>query len=133
MMHEFRDLFSTNFFDMKDIDGDMGEMRILLKLYAKQIKQQPYKMTLRYKECVKEELDQMMDDGIIEQVEESEWIGMMVVQENNIDEIMICADLMKLNDVSLHDSFTTLFTDEVIEGSGGQKIYSFTYVFSGYH
>ena len=58
---------------------------------------------------------------------------MMVVQENNIDEIMICVDLRKLNDVSLHDSFPTLFTDEVLEGSGGQKIYSFTYGFSGYH
>ena len=75
----------------------------------------------------------MMDDGIIKQVKESEWIGMMVVQENNIDEIMIYADLMKLNDMSLHDSFPTLFIDEVLEGFGGQKIYSFTYGFSGYH
>ena len=32
-----------------------------------------------------------------------------------------------------HDPFLTPFTDEVLEGVGGQEVYSFTYGFSGYH
>ena len=33
----------------------------------------------------------------------------------------------------MHDPFPTLFTDEVLEGVGGQEKYSFTYGFLGYH
>ena len=33
----------------------------------------------------------------------------------------------------MHDPFSTPFTDEVLEGVGGQEMYSFTNGFSGYH
>jgi hypothetical protein len=35
-----------------------------------------------YKEKVKTEIDKMLEVGVIEPVEESEWISPMVVQEN---------------------------------------------------
>jgi hypothetical protein len=35
-----------------------------------------------YKQKVKEEIDKMLEVGVIEPVEESEWISPMVVQEN---------------------------------------------------
>ena len=34
-------------------------------------------------------------------------------------DIMICVDLRKLNDASLHDPFSTPFTDEVLDNVGG--------------
>jgi hypothetical protein len=75
---------------------------------------------------VKVEIDRMLEAGIIEPIEESEWIGPMVVQEKKQGEIRICVDLRKLNDACLHVPFPTLFTDEVLETSGGQEAYSFT-------
>ena len=75
----------------------------------------------------------MFDAGIIELVEESEWICPMVVQDKKIGEVPICVDLRKLNDACMHDPFPTPFTDEVLEGEGGQDMYSFTYGFSRYH
>ena len=75
----------------------------------------------------------MLDVGIIEPVEESEWISPMVVQDKKTNEVRICVDLKKLNDAHLHDPFLTPFTDEVLEGVGEQEIYSFTDGFSGYH
>ena len=39
---------------------------------------------------------------------------------------------MKINDACIHDPFPTQYIDEVLEGMGGQKIYSFTDAFSGY-
>lgn len=42
-------------------------------------------------------------------------------------------ELRKMNDACMHDPFPTPFTDEVLEGLGGQEMYSFTDVFSGYH
>ena len=76
----------------------------------------------------------MLAAGIIEPVEESEWVGPMVVQEKKTKgDIKICVDLRKLNDALLHDPFPTLFTNEVLDNVGGKEVYSFTDGFLGYH
>ena len=88
----------------------------------------------RYKEKVKVELDQMLEAGVIELVEESKWIHPIVVQDKKTSgEVRICVDLEKLNGVSLHDPFSTPFTEEVLENVGRQEMYLFTDGFSGYH
>jgi hypothetical protein len=133
LLHEYQDLFPTKFTDMKGIKGPMGEMRIPLKLEAKPVKKIPYRLNPKYKEKVKIELDRMLEAGIIEPIEESEWISPMVVQDNKTSEIRICIDLKKLNDSCLHDPFPTPFTDKVLDNVGGQEVYSFTDGFSGYH
>ena len=75
----------------------------------------------------------MLDAGIIEPVEESEWISPMVVQDKNTGEVHICVYLRKLNDGFLHDPFPTAFANEVLEGVGSQEMYSSTDGFLGYH
>ena len=75
----------------------------------------------------------MLDAGIIEPVEESEWISPMVVQDKKTGEVSIYVDLRKLNDVFLHDPFPMLFPNEVLEGVGDQDVYSFIDDFSCYH
>jgi hypothetical protein len=75
---------------------------------------------------VKEELDKMLEVGIIEPVEESEWIIPMVIHNKKTRGIRICVDLRKLNDACLHDPLPTPFTNEVSENVGGNEDYSFT-------
>jgi hypothetical protein len=93
----------------------MGEMKIPLKPNAIPFKQRPYRLNPKYKEKVKIELDRMLEAGIIEPVEESEWISPMVVQDKKTREIRIYVDLRKLNDSCLHDPFPTQFTDKVLD------------------
>jgi hypothetical protein len=81
LLHEYQDLFPTNFIDMKGIKGPMGEMRIHLKLDAILVKQISYRLNPKYKEKVKIQLNRMLEARIIELVEESEWIIPMVVQD----------------------------------------------------
>jgi hypothetical protein len=133
LLHEYQDLFPTKFTDMKGIKRPMGEMRIPLNPYARPVKQRPYISNPKYKEKVKIELDRMLEAGIIEPVEESEWISPMVVQDKKIGEIMICIDLINMNDSCLHDPFPTPFTAEVLDNMGGQEVYYFIDGFSGYH
>lgn len=65
-------------------------------------------MNPKYKEKVQTKISRMLEGGIIETVEESEWISPTVIQEKKIvGEIRICVDLRKLNDASLHDPFPT--------------------------
>ena len=76
----------------------------------------------------------MLDTGIIEPIEESEWISLIVIQDKKTtSEVRICVDLRNFNDACLHDPFPTPFTDEVLESVGGQEMYSFTDGFSSYH
>jgi hypothetical protein len=75
----------------------------------------------------------MLEVGIIEPIEESEWVSPMVVQEKKQGGIIICVDLRKLNDVCLDDPYPTPFIDEVLENVGGHEAYLFTDGFLGYH
>ena len=118
---------------MKGILGDLGEMNIPLKPNEKPICQRLYRLNPRYKDHVKDEIDKMLDVGIIEPIEELEWISQMVVQDKKTCEIHICVDLRKLNNACVHNPFPTPFRDEFLEGVSSQEIYSFTNGFSGYH
>ena len=90
-------------------------MKIPLKPDARPVKKCPYKLNPRYKEKVKEELDHMLEAGIIEPIGESEWISIIVIKDKKATgEVRICVDLRKLNDSFLHDPFPTPFTDEVL-------------------
>ncbi|KAH9296608.1 hypothetical protein KI387_040196, partial [Taxus chinensis] len=82
---------------------------------------------------VKEEIDKMITSGIIEAVEESEWISPMVISIKKDGRIRICVDYRDLNAVCVIDPFPTPFTEEILEGVAGHEIYSFTDGFSGYH
>lgn len=134
LLCEYRDLFLTKFLDLKGIVGDLGVMKITLKPDAKPVKQRPYHINTEYKEKVHKELDKMLEAGIIEPVDESDWVSPMVVQEKKQQaEIKICIDLRRLNDACVHDPFPMPFTDDVLENVGGKKAYSFTDGFLGYH
>lgn len=80
-LHEYQDLFPTKLTKLKGIIRDLGIMKITLKPDAKPIKQRPYHLNLKYKEKVCLELDKMLAVGIIEPIEEPDWVSPMVVQE----------------------------------------------------
>jgi hypothetical protein len=62
---------------------------------------------------MKEKIDRMLEVGIIERMEKSEWVRPMVVQEKKQGGIIIFFEIRKLNYAFLHDPFPTPFTDEV--------------------
>ena len=75
-----------------------------------------------------------MEVGIIEPVEESEWIIPIVIQEKKATgEVRIYIDLIKISDACLHDPFPTPFMDEVLEIIAGKEMFSFTDGFQGYY
>jgi hypothetical protein len=75
----------------------------------------------------------MLEADIIESIEQSEWMILMVIQDKKQGGIRICIDLRKLNGACLHSPLPTPFTDEVLENVGGHEAYSFTDGFSCYH
>jgi hypothetical protein len=133
LLHEYNDLFLTTFKEMKSIEGELGEMKIPLKPEARSVRQRSHRLNPTYKKKVKAKIDRMLEAGIIETVEEFEWLSPMVVQEKKKGGIRICVNMRNMNYACLHDPFPTPFTDEVLENVGGHEAYSFTDGFSGYH
>ena len=81
LLREYQDLFPTKLSDLKGILGDLGVLKITLKPGAKTVKQRPYRLNPKYKENVRQDMDKMMEEGIVEPVEDSDWVSSMVVQE----------------------------------------------------
>ena len=72
-------MFPTMFTKMKGIAGEIGEMKIPLRDEARSIRHRPYRLNPIYKQKVKAEIDRMLEDGIIEPIEESEWVIPMLI------------------------------------------------------
>ena len=81
LLMEWQGLSPMEFLELKGITRDLGVMHITLKPYVCPIKQQPYRLNPKYKQKFREEIDKMIATGIIEQVEHSDWVIPMVVQE----------------------------------------------------
>jgi hypothetical protein len=53
LLHEYNDLFPETFSDMKGLEGELGEMKIPLKLESIPIRQRLYRLNPIYKDKVK--------------------------------------------------------------------------------
>jgi len=71
LLREYHDVFPTTYVEMNGIAGELGEIKIPLKRYAKLVRQRPYRMNLKYKEKVKVKIDIMLEERIIKLVVES--------------------------------------------------------------
>ena len=122
LLHEYQDLFPTKFMELKWIIIDLGVLKITLKPDMKPVKKIPYRVNPKYKEKVNLELDKILTVGIIESIEESDWVSPMVVQENKQkDEIRICVEVYSFTDgfsgyhqikITAKDRIKTTFTTE---------------------
>jgi hypothetical protein len=81
--------------EMKGIVGELGEMKIPIRYEARPIKKRPYRLNPIYKQTMKAKIDRMLEAGIIEPVEESEWVILMVVHEKKQGGIRICVCRVK--------------------------------------
>ena len=110
-------------------------MKIEILLDANLVKNRSYKLAHKYKDIIKNEIDNMLKAGIIYRVDQSEWEIPMVVHPKKHDpkKLRVCVDSRWLNKVTLTDPFTTPFADEIINEVVGHESYSLTDGFYGYN
>ena len=65
---------------LKDLVQEMGEMKIDIKLVAKPVKKQPFKLAQKYKYIVKREIENTLTARVIYPCEQSEWASAVVIQ-----------------------------------------------------
>lgn len=94
----------------------------------------PYQMNKNYVARVNEEIERMLEAGIIFKVQTSEWVSPIVISlKKEANQIRICVDFWCLNAVTIKDPFPIPFTDSILEEVAGHEIYSFMDGFSRYN
>jgi hypothetical protein len=90
-------------------------------------------MNPKYFLLVKEEVDKLLEVGIIYPISYSEWVSPIVVVPKKNGKLRICVDYRKLNSVTKKDYFPLPFTDSMLDGVAGYDCYSFMDGLSGYN
>ena len=135
LLEEFQDVFTRDYKDLKGLVHEMDEMKIDIKPDAWPIKKRLYKLSHKYKEIVKKEIDNMLIAGNIYPIDQSEWESPMVVQpkKHDLKKLWICVEFRELKKVTPTDPFLTPYTDEILNEVVGHECYSFTDGLSGYN
>ena len=112
----------------------MEEMKIEIKPDAQPIKKRAYKLSHKYKEIVKKEIENMLAVGIIYPIDQSKWESPMVIQLKKHDptKLRICVNFRELKKVTFTDPFPTPYANEILNEVVGHECYSFIDGFSSY-
>lgn len=131
---EYKDVFAWTYKDLKGVPQELCVHRIPLVPGAVPVRKRPYRMNKNYAARVNNEIDRMLESGIIFKVQTSEWVSPIVISlKKEADQIRICVDFRCLNAVTIKDPFPIPFTDTILEEVAGHEIYSFMDGFSGYN
>jgi len=85
------------------------------------------------KDIVEEELQKLLDAGLIYPISDSEWVSPLVLVPKKNGKWRICVDYRELNEATKKDHFPLTFIDQVLDGLAGKKFFSFLDGFSGYN
>ncbi|UYV80241.1 K02A2.6-like [Cordylochernes scorpioides] len=98
---------------------------------AKPIKHKPYRVSAKEQEIIKEQIDEMLRDGII-RPSSSPWSFPVILVKKRDGKYRFCVDYRKLNDVTVKDVYPIPRIDEVLDTLQGSKYLSAIDLKSGY-
>ena len=98
---------------------------------AHPIKLPPYRLPHAYRSTVKQELDDMLDSGIIEP-SRSEWAAPIVLVPKKDGTLRLCVDYRRLNSVARTDAYPMPRVDDLIDKLGKAKFITTLALTRGY-
>jgi len=98
---------------------------------ARPLKQRFYKTGWTEKKFIKEEVERLLEEGII-QPSKSAWASPVVLVKKSDGKMRFCVDYRKLNEVTKKDAYPIPRIDEMLEALGGAKYFTTLDLASGY-
>eukprot|EP00731_Ephydatia_muelleri_P022383 Em0014g974a len=95
------------------------------------VRRPPYRLPHAYKELVKKELEDMLENDIIETTS-SEWASPIVMVKKKDGSLRMCVDYRRLNAVSHIDAYPMPRIDDLIDGLGNARLISTLDLTRGY-
>ncbi|CAM6113035.1 unnamed protein product [Calypogeia fissa] len=138
LLGEYKDVFAWSHMDLQGVNPILGEHSIDLMLGARSIRQRQHRMNPKYSLMVKEEIDRLLEAGIIYPMLNSEWVSPIVIvpkktKKDGKPKIRVCQDFRKLNDATLKDFYPLPFMNIVLDIVAGHEVYSFLDGYLGYN
>ena len=128
ILHEYRDRFE-GLGKLKDF-----ELKLHIDRDIQPVAQSARKMPFKMREQVKNKLNDLLDQGIIEKVEgPTEWLSPLVVVPKPNNDIRICVDMREANTAVLRERFPLPNIDQTLEEMNGAKIFSKLDLAQGFH
>jgi len=107
-------------FDDKPGRTNLCKHVIELQPNTKPIRMAPYRVNPQKAECIRKELELMLELGVIER-SNSPWASPVVLVPKPDGSVRFCADMRKLNDVTIADAYPMPRIDDLIDKVGGAK------------
>jgi len=85
------------------------------------------------REILKEELQKLLNAGVIYPISDSEWVSPLVIVPKKNRKWRVCVDYRALNKSTQKDHFPLPFIDQVLDSLSGMKLLSFLDGFNGYN
>ena len=98
---------------------------------AEPIKQRPYRIPLRKRKVVEEEIDKMLAEGIIEP-STSPWASPITLVPKKDGEVRFCIDFRKLNSVTKSDAGPIPHVQDILDNLSGASVFSLMDLKQGY-
>ena len=98
LLYEFRDIFTHS---AKDItECNVMECDLLLEDNAKPVRSRPYRLSDDMRKVVDEQLDELLETGMIAASDESQFASPIVIVKKRDGSARFCSDMRRLNKVS---------------------------------
>ena len=126
VMSEFRDVFS-------DVPGNTDRVKMCIDTGdSPPIRQSPYSVPMGIRDAVREEIDNLLECGIIER-SNSCWASPLVPVKKSGGGIRLCVDFRRLNDVTVKEPYYIPGLDELLERVGSGRVLSKVDLAKGFH
>eukprot|EP00253_Pinus_taeda_P008533 PITA_08533 len=133
LLRENKEAFAWDYTDMKGISPKLCAHRIYIKEGSHPVCQPQRRMNPNLREIVKEELQKLLNAGLIYPISDSEWVSPLLILPKKNGKWRVCVDYRALNKATQKDHFPLPFINQVLDSLSGKRLFSFLDGFSGYN
>ena len=118
---------------MKGIPYNLCTHHIYIKSDSWPMCQPQRRMNPNLRDIVKEEIQEILEEGFICLISDSQWVSPLVIVPKKNGKWRVCVDYRELNKETQKYHFPLPFINKVLETLSGKKFFSFLDGFSGYN
>jgi hypothetical protein len=133
LLKEYRDVLAFSYDELKVYREDVIQHVIPLKEETKPFRQKLRQINPKLAPLVQQELQKMLEAGIIAQTRHSSWCSNMVVARKKNGKIRICIDFRNLNRACTKDHYPLPKMETLLQRVTGSGMISMLDGFSGYN